>query len=121
MKRRDTGILGEKLARDFLERRGYRIVETNYRCPEGEIDIVAKHKDYLVFVEVRTKKSLEFGSPEESITPAKKERMKAAAYHYQQTHDNLPSLWRIDVVAVELDQKGKLSRIELIENAVSDM
>ncbi len=47
--------------------------------------------------------------------------MKAAAYHYQQTHNNLPSLWRIDVVAVELDQKGRLSRIELIENAVSDM
>ncbi len=121
MKRRDTGALGEKLAKDFLKKRGYHILETNYRCPEGEIDIVAKHKDYLVFVEVRTKRSLAFGSPEESITPAKKERMKAAAYHYQQTHNNLSSLWRIDVVAVELDQKGRLSRIELIENAVSDM
>ena len=121
MKRRETGILGEKLAKDFLKKRSYRIVETNYRCPEGEIDIVAKHKDYLVFVEVRTKKSLEFGSPEESITPAKKERMKATAYYYQQTHNNLPSLWRIDMVAIELDQKGRLSRIELIENAVSDM
>jgi len=121
MKRRDTGILGEKLARDFLEKRSYHIVETNYRCPEGEIDIVAGHKDYLVFVEVRTKKSLEFGSPEESITPAKKERMKAAAFHYLQIHDNLPSLWRIDVVVLELDQKGKPSRIELIENAVNDM
>ncbi len=120
MKRRETGILGEKLAKDFLKKRSYRIVETNYRCPEGEIDIVAKHKDYLVFVEVRTKRSLAFGSPEESITPAKKERMKATAYHYQQTHNNLPSLWRIDVVAVELNQKGKLTRIELSENAVGD-
>jgi len=120
MKRKDTGILGEKLAKDFLKKKGYRITETNYRCPEGEIDIVAKHSDYLVFVEVRTKTSREFGSPEESITPAKKERMKATAAHYQQTHHNLPSLWRIDVVAVELNQKGKPSRIELIENAVSD-
>ena len=120
MKRRDTGILGEKLARNFLEKRSYRIVESNYRCREGEIDIVARHKDYLVFVEVRAKKSLEFGSPEESITPAKKEKIKAAAYHYLQSHDNLPPLWRIDVVAVELDQKAELSRIELIENAVSD-
>jgi putative endonuclease len=83
MKRKDTGILGEKLAKDFLERRGYRIVETNYRCPGDEIDIVAKHKDYLVFIEVRTKKSLEFGSPEESITPAKKARMKATTAYYQ--------------------------------------
>ena len=120
MKRRDTGILGEKLARDFLKKRGYHILETNYRCPHGEIDIIAKHKDSLVFIEVRAKKSLEFGSPEESITPAKKERMMTTAYHYQQTHDNLPPSWRIDVVAVELDQKGKPSRIELIENAVSE-
>ncbi len=118
MKRRDTGILGEKLARDFLKKRGYHILETNYRCPEGEIDIVAKHKDSLAFIEVRTKTSLAFGSPEESITPAKKERMKATAAYYCQTHSNLPSLWRIDVVAIELDQKGKPSRIELIENAV---
>jgi len=120
MERRDTGILGEKLARDFLKKRGYRIKETNYRCPEGEIDIVAKHKDFLTFIEVRTKTSLDFGSPEESITPAKKERMRAAAFHYRQTHNNLPQLWRIDVVAVELDHRGKLSRIELIENAVGD-
>ena len=118
MKRRDTGILGEKLAQNFLKKRGYRILETNYRCPQGEIDIVARQKDTLAFIEVRTKTSLEFGSPEESITKAKKERMKATAAHYRQTHDNLPQSWRIDVVAVELNQKGEISRIELIENAV---
>ena len=120
MKRRDTGILGEKLARDFLEKLGYLVLDTNYRCPEGEIDIVAKDKDFLVFVEVRTKKSLEFGSPEESITLVKKERMKATAYRYRQAHNNLPPLWRIDMVAVELDKEGKLTRIELIENAVDE-
>ena len=120
MKRRETGILGEKIARDFLKKRGYRIRETNYRCPEGEIDIIAKHRDYLVFIEVRTKISLEFGSPEESITPTKREKLRAVAYRYKQTHDNLPPLWRIDVVAIELDQKGKPSRIELIENAVGE-
>lgn len=120
MKRRDTGILGEKLARNFLERRGYHILETNYRCTYGEIDIVAMDKDSLVFVEVRTRRNAKFGSPEESITPAKKEKIRATAYHYQQTHDNLPPSWRIDFVAVELDQKGKPSRIELIENAVSE-
>ena len=120
MKRRDTGILGEKLAKDFLRKQGYHIKEINYRCPHGEIDIIAKHKDYLVFIEVRTKRSTEFGSPEESITPVKKERLKATAYHYRQTYDNLPPLWRIDVVAIELNQRGKPSRIELIENAVGD-
>jgi putative endonuclease len=69
---------------------------------------------------VRTKKSQEFGSPEESITPTKKERLRAVASHYQQTHNNLPPLWRIDVVAVELNQKGKPLRIEVIENAVGE-
>jgi len=121
MKRRNVGILGEKLARDFLKKRGYRIWETNYRCPEGEIDIVARHKDSLVFVEVRTKKSLEFGSPEESITPAKMEKLKAVAAHYRQAHNDLPPSWRIDVVAVEIDQKDKPLRIELIENAVGEV
>ena len=120
MKRRDTGILGEKLAKDFLKKQGYRIIETNYRCPPGEIDIIAKHKESLVFIEVRAKKSLEFGSPEESITPTKMERLRAAASHYQQAHSNLPLSWRIDVVAVELDQKGKPSRIELIKNAIGE-
>ena len=120
MERRDIGRLGEKLAKNFLKKRGFRILETNYRCPEGEIDIVAQHKDYLVFTEVRTKTSLGFGSPEESVTQAKKRRMIATAYHYRQTHDSLPASWRIDFVAVELNQKGKPSRIELIENAVSE-
>lgn len=120
MRRRDTGILGEKLAGDFLKKRGYHILETNYRCREGEIDIVARHKDSLVFIEVRTKSSAEFGSPEESITPAKMEKLRATAYRYQETHDNLPPLWRIDFVAVELDSQGKPSRIELFENAVSE-
>lgn len=120
MKRRNVGILGENLAKDFLKKRGYRILESNYRCREGEIDIIARHRDSLVFIEVRTKRSLEFGSPEESITPTKMERLRAVAAHYQQTHNNLPASWRIDVVAVEIDQKDKPLRIELIENAVGE-
>jgi len=120
MKRRDVGIMGEKIARDFLEKKGYHIIETNYRCPEGEIDIIGRHNDSLVFVEVRTKTSLEYGSPEESITSAKKNRLIKIAEYYQQTHNNLPAQWRIDVAAIELTQHGEPSRIGLIENAVTD-
>ncbi len=120
MKRKDTGALGERLARDYLIKRGYRILETNYRCPHGEIDIIASDKDFLVFTEVRTKTNLEYGSPEESITPAKKERIRATALQYQQSHNGLSPSWRLDVVAVELNKKGELSRIELIENAIGD-
>jgi putative endonuclease len=121
MDRQEVGKLGEKAARKFLKRRGYRIRETNFRCRHGEIDIVAQKKDYLVFVEVRTKSSLDFGTPEESITQAKKERLIASALTYTNTHQDLPSLWRIDVVAIELDDKGKHKRIEHIENAIEQV
>jgi putative endonuclease len=118
MDRQEVGKLGEKAAQRFLKKRDYRIRETGFRCRHGEIDIIAQKKDYLVFVEVRTKSNLDFGTPEESITQAKKERLIASALTYTATHENLPPLWRIDVVAIELDDKGKTKRIELIENAI---
>ena len=121
MDRQRVGKLGEKAAQKFLKKQGYRIRETGFRCRQGEIDIVAQKKDCLVFVEVRTKSNLEFGTPEESITRAKKERLIASALTYTTTHQNIPSLWRIDVVAIELDDKGKTKRIELIENAIEQV
>jgi len=62
MDRQEVGKLGEKAARKFLKKRGYRIRETGFRCRHGEIDIIAQKKDYLVFVEVRTKSNLDFGN-----------------------------------------------------------
>jgi len=120
MRRRETGILGERLAARFLRERGYTVTETNYRCSEGEADIVARQGDVLVFVEVRTRRSLRFGTPEESITAAKKEKLRAVAACYREEHEDLPESWRIDVVAVELDGAGRPARMELIENAVVD-
>lgn len=119
MKAKDTGDLGEKLARDYLRRRGYRIVDTNYRCRGGEIDIIARQGGYLVFIEVRARSNLSFGNPEESVTAAKKTRLINAALHYRQQHENLPPSWRIDFVAVRLNQRGRPPRIELIENAIT--
>jgi putative endonuclease len=118
MNRQEVGKLGEKAAGKFLKKRGYRIRETGFRCRHGEIDIIVQKKDYLVFVEVRTKSNLDFGTPEESITQEKKERLIASALTYTTTHQDLPPLWRIDVVAIELNDKGKTRRIEHIENAI---
>ena len=120
MKRQATGNLGEKLAAEFLKKRGYHILQTNYRCPEGEVDIVARWQDYLVFVEVRTKRSREFGSPEESITPAKMDKLRRVVAQYRQTHRDLPASWRIDVMAIEMDMQNRLRRMEHIENAVGE-
>jgi putative endonuclease len=119
MKKRETGIQGEKLACEFLGKNGYQIIEKNYRCPYGEIDIIARHNEFLVFVEVRTKTSGEFGTPEDSITPAKMERLSTLATYYGIEHDDLPALWRIDVVAIEMNKQGNITRIELIEDAVN--
>ena len=119
MNRQELGAAGEKIARDFLKKKGYKIIETNYRCREGEIDIVARKKDCLIFVEVRTKSGTSFGSPEESVTFAKREKLISSALTYMSEHTNLPEAWRIDFVAVELNPNGKPKRIELIESAVT--
>ncbi len=117
--RREVGSRGEKLAVDFLKGLGYRIVQMNFRCRQGEIDIIAQQGECLVFVEVRTKKSSDFGTPEESVTLSKREKLIVLANIYLQTLDSPPPSWRIDVVAVELTPDDRISRLEHIENAVS--
>jgi len=117
--RREVGSRGEKLAVDFLKGLGYKIVQMNFRCRQGEIDIIAQQGECLVFVEVRTKKSCDFGTPEESVTSSKREKLISLANIYLQTLDSLPPSWRIDVVAVELTPDDRLSRLEHIENAIS--
>ena len=119
MNRKALGEMGEGWAREYLERRGYCIREVNFRCREGEIDIVAEHEDCLVFVEVRTKTGARFGTPEESVTAAKQEKLVSLAMSYLQSHNDLPCGWRIDVVAIEVNSKGRVVRTELIQNAVS--
>ncbi|MFP3974660.1 MAG: YraN family protein [Dehalococcoidia bacterium] len=117
--RSKLGRFGEKVAGGYLRRHGYKVLQTNYRTRAGEIDIVAQKGEYLVFVEVRTKRDTDFGTPEESIRQSKKEKLAALAELYIQSHESYSSMpWRIDVVAVEVRQDGKVSRVELIENAV---
>jgi putative endonuclease len=116
--RKETGKLGEKAAASFLKSKGYRIIETNYRCRSGEMDIIARKDDCVVFVEVRTKTSLKYGTPEESITPTKALHLEKTAEFYQQNHAGLPELWRVDLVAIEMESDGRIRRIEHIENAL---
>jgi putative endonuclease len=120
MERKTLGALGEQLAKDHLKKKGYKLIEANYRCHSGEIDIVARQKDCLVFVEVRTKSSLEYGTPEESLSPTKQKHMIKSAYYYLQKHPKHPENWRIDLVAVELDAFDKLKRIDILENALEE-
>jgi len=118
MNRKETGARGEKLAVEYLTRKGYQIIETNFRCREGEVDIIARKDDYLVFVEVRTRRSRVYGTPEESITEIKKAHLRAVASRYYESHPGLPENFRIDVLAIELDNHENVRRIGHIENAV---
>ena len=113
------GDAGETAARGYLERKGYTILDANFRCPYGEVDLVARKDDCLVFLEVRTRSGNGFGSPEESITPEKGRRLIATAETYIQSRTDLPADWRIDLVGVDVDRRGRITRIEQTENAVS--
>ena len=120
MKKQYLGQLCEKLACSNLKKNGYHIVETNYRCRYGEIDIIAKHKDCFVFIEVRSKTGTAYGTPEESVTANKKQKLISTAMNYLGAHPEINGDWRIDMVAVEFD--GKLqtaTRIDIIQNAVN--
>ena len=111
------GRLGERLAAEELASRGYTILASNWRCPAGEIDIVAQDSDCLVVVEVRARQGETYGTPEESVTPAKQARLVELGQTYVQER-GWDGPWRIDVVAVQFSRNGRLERLTVIENAV---
>jgi putative endonuclease len=120
MNKQDTGNLGEKFAQSFLKRKGYKIIATNYRSSYGEMDIILRKADCLIFAEVRCKRSHVFGTPEESITSSKKQKLISMAQGYIQKNPPVCKSWRIDFIAVEIDANNRATRIEHFENAVSE-
>lgn len=117
--RKRLGAWGESVAATYLEAHGYRLVQRNWRCAYGEMDIVAQQGEMLVFVEVKTRRGRGQGTPEDGVTPQKAERLLTVAQAYLLAHD-LDVPWRVDVVAVELDVRGKLLRCEHLPGAVSE-
>ena len=116
--KRRLGQQGEVIAADYLGEQGYLILARNWRCSAGELDIVAREEGTLAFVEVRTRRGDRFGTPEESITPTKQAKLVELAQIYLQEHGLADENWRIDVVAVEMDGRGEVKRLNLIRNAV---
>ena len=106
---------GEKIAAAYLKKNGYRIIEINFRCSIGEIDIVAKEKDDLVFVEVKTRKSIELGYPEQAVGIRKQKKMSQLALWYLQKRKIADTNARFDVVAVTLIPEK--NEVKLIKNA----
>ncbi|MFJ4219066.1 YraN family protein [Curtobacterium luteum] len=107
------GVQGESLAADWLRQRGYRIVERNWRCARGEVDIVAWDGDTLVFVEVKTRAGAATGHPFESITATKLTRLRRLVPAWFDDHPDVSArAVRIDAVAVHVD--GPRSAVELV-------
>jgi len=110
------GRRGEELARRFLKKKGYKILETNYRGRLGEIDLVAQDGDSLVFVEVKTRSSMAFGHPLESINPRKQHQLTKAAGEYLAGCGEEGRFCRFDAVSV-LFSGDEEPQLELIKNA----
>ncbi len=126
--RRGLGQTGEDLAVQALEEAGLTILERNWRCPVGELDIVAQEQapdlvtgeeraTWLVLVEVRTRRGERFGTARQAVTPRKQAKLREVAAHYVQAL-GWTGPWRIDVVAVQMDRAGRLLAVEHIRHAV---
>lgn len=119
---RRLGQWGERQARLHLEAKGYAVVASNFRCRAGEIDIVARQGDELVFVEVKTRRGDAFGIAEDAVSPTRAERLAEVAEEFLQSwadggyHSETP--WRIDLICLNLDRRGLLLSVNHIEHAV---
>jgi putative endonuclease len=106
---------GEQIAVKYLKSNGFKILDTNFRCAIGEIDIVAKEKDIIVFIEVKTRQSDTFTEPFESVGKRKQAKIKDLAEHYMQDKDYLDCDIRFDVLSITA--KDKDTKIEHIKDA----
>jgi len=117
--RSPLGEWGESVARRALEGKGYAIVAVNWRCRDGEIDLIARDRSTLVFVEVKTRTSDRFGAPEEAVTVAKLDRLQRAATAYLAAYGSPDINWRIDVVAIDCTQGREVLRLDHLVDVVT--
>ncbi|MFA6345964.1 MAG: YraN family protein [Syntrophales bacterium] len=115
-RRIDTGKGGETIAAAYLERMGYVVLERNYRCVFGEIDIVARDGAAICFVEVKSRRSARYGDPQLAVTRRKQEKMIRTAQHYLAGRGLEDRPARFDVAAIRLSPDGA-GTVELIRNA----
>lgn len=110
------GAAGEQAAADFLIKHGYRILQRNYSCKSGEIDIVAEDADFLVFIEVKTRKTGSYGPGQEAVTPKKQLQISKAAQHYLAENNLFDRDARFDVVSVYMGS-GPTAEVEIYKDA----
>jgi putative endonuclease len=114
----ELGIHGEKVAEKHLMSLGYRILNRNWRWRRGEMDLITEQGDEIVFVEVKARRSQTYGPPEESINRSKQQKLIQTAYAYLSSENRDDAEWRIDVIAIDMEQDGSVIRLEHIVSAV---
>lgn len=116
--RQQKGKLGEEAACRWLRKQGYLIMEQNWRCRRGEIDIIASHGDLLVFVEVRSRSGAgKYGTPQESVDIRKMQQVRSTAAVYLQITGEMNRPMRFDVIAVMMEKAGEIVSVDHIVNA----
>jgi putative endonuclease len=113
------GKWGEDLAENFLIAKGLLVIDRNVFTPYGELDIVARQDDTIVFVEVKARTSMSFGFPETALNARKKAHLVDAASYYMQQHLDLEGDWRVDVIAIRGNPSNPTPEIEWFENALA--
>jgi putative endonuclease len=117
--RQTLGDAGERHARRQLEEAGYTCLAEQWRCPAGELDLVMQRGDELVFIEVKVRRGGLLDA-EQAVTPAQQRRLLTAAQAFLIAHRELHELiWRIDVLGITLDRRGRVTRVSHIENAIT--
>ncbi len=110
-----TGKTGEDIATAFLRKKRYKIIERNYKCVFGEIDIVARDMSDIVFIEVKSRKSKDFGEPEDAVTLNKQRKISKVALNYLKEKNLDDHKARFDVIAIKLSTEGNI--VKHIKNA----
>jgi putative endonuclease len=118
--RKQAGPAGEAFAAQFLKRKGFRLLERNYRSRWGEIDLICQKGGILVFVEVKTRTSLASGHPLEAITPWKRDRLLRTGQCYLLAHRAQERPYRFDLVAIVWDSTGTPPQVSHLENVLEE-
>jgi putative endonuclease len=117
--RQRTGRKGEAVAYNFVRELGYAVLERNWRCRAGEIDLIALDGECLVFIEVKTRRTAIAGTAEEAVGPAKAQRILAAAEWYLAEHADLAEMiWRVDLIAINQHVRGDAPAVVHLQNAI---
>jgi len=111
---KDLGQQGEQMIEGYLSEKGYEILDRNYQKKTGEIDLIAKspEKDEIVFIEVKTRKTETYGRPEEAVDQRKLKKIEKTALFWLNEHNKTNILWRIDILALELQEEVKITHLK---------